>query len=96
MEFAENDPGSRPAIAGLGRDDEVSMPPRIRALSPRPPYARKKAPAPEAPRVFREFVETLQRLDAAAPKRSPRLRARKQRYVGNGARRPAKPRNGAG
>jgi hypothetical protein len=71
------------------------MPPRIRALSPRPPYARRKK-APEAPRVFREFVETLQRLDAEAPaKRAPKLRARR-RYVGNGARRPAKSRNGIG
>ena len=70
------------------------MPPRIRALLPRPPFAReKKAPAPEAPRVFREFVETLQRIDAArtsaprAEKRgAPSLRRRG--YVGNGHRRP--------
>ncbi len=74
------------------------MPPRIRALLPRPPYARaKKAPAPEAPRVFREFVETLQRLDAArtpAPRAAKhgaaRLRARKQRYAGNGHKRPSR------
>jgi len=74
------------------------MPPRIRALLPRPPYARaKKAPAPEAPKVFREFVETLQRLDAArapaprAEKRgTARLRARKQRYLGNGHKRPSR------
>jgi hypothetical protein len=42
-----------------------TMAPRIRSFLPRPPFAReKKAPAAkEAPRVFREFVETLQRLD---------------------------------
>jgi hypothetical protein len=73
------------------------MPPRIRALLPRPPYARaKKAPAPEAPKVFREFVETLQRLDATrtpprAEKRgAPPLRTRKRGYVGNGHRRPSR------
>jgi hypothetical protein len=74
------------------------MPPRIRALLPRPPYARaKKAPAPEAPKVFREFVETLQRLDASrtpaprAEKRSaPSLRTRKRGYVGNGHKRPSR------
>ena len=72
------------------------MPPRIRALLPRPPFAReKKAPAPEAPKVFREFVETLQRIDAArtsaprAEKRgAPSLRRRG--YVGNGHRRPSR------
>jgi hypothetical protein len=42
---------------------ETAMTQRIRALSPRLPYARAKK-APEAPRVFREFVETLQRLEA--------------------------------
>ena len=66
------------------------MPPRIRALLPRPPFARgKKAPAPEAPKVFREFVETLQRLDAAQPpaphaekRRAQRLRpSRRTRSV---------------
>ena len=64
------------------------MPPRIRSLLPRLPYAREtKAPtAPEAPRVFREFVETLQRLDARA---RPAPRARKRRYLGNGHRRPS-------
>jgi hypothetical protein len=44
------------------------MPPRIRSLLPRLPFAREtKAPATEAPRVFREFVETLQRLDMNSP-----------------------------
>jgi hypothetical protein len=57
-------------------------------------FAReKKAPAPEAPRVFREFVETLQRIDAAKPqqreKRAPRSIARKRRYLGNGHKRPS-------
>ncbi len=76
------------------------MPPRIRALLPRPPFAReKRARAPEAPRVFREFVETLQRLDAArspaplAEKRgAPSLRRRRRGYVGNGHRRPSRSR----
>jgi hypothetical protein len=72
------------------------MPPRIRSLLPRLPFAReKKAPA-EAPRVFREFVETLQRLDMTAPGKGkdkgavgPRSRARRRRYVGNGHKRPS-------
>src|SRR5690606_31372410 len=90
-----DDPGSRIADAMLARDDEVTMPPRIRSFLPRPLFAReKKAPAPEAPRVFREFVETLQKLDAAKPqpeKRSgsARLRARRRHYNGNGVRRPS-------
>ena len=73
------------------------MPPRIRALLPRPPFAReKKAPAPEAPKVFREFVETLQRLDATqAPARAEkrgvtRLRPARRGYVGNGHKRPSR------
>jgi hypothetical protein len=56
------------------------MTPRIRALLPRPPYAQAKlTPMPEAPRVFREFVETLQRLDAAqtSARRKARDRAAK-------------------
>ena len=67
------------------------MPPRIRSLLPRPPFAREeKSPAAEAPRVFREFVETLQRLDtAAAPRPEKRAPARKRRYAGNGHRRPS-------
>jgi hypothetical protein len=72
------------------------MPPRIRSFLPRTLFAREaKAPAGEAPRVFREFVETLQKLDAAKlqPEKrataSARLRARKRRYLGNGARRPS-------
>ncbi|MCC6946934.1 MAG: hypothetical protein IT539_04120 [Bradyrhizobiaceae bacterium] len=70
------------------------MPPRIRSFFSRPPYAREekaKTSAPEAPKVFREFVETLQRLDAArAPAKragAPRT-ARKRRHVGNGHARP--------
>jgi hypothetical protein len=58
---------------------------------PRLPFAREsKSPAREAPQVFREFVETLQRLDAPAPpaKRAPRMPVRKRRYVGNGHKRP--------
>jgi hypothetical protein len=69
------------------------MPPRIRSLLPRLPFAREaKAPAPEAPRVFREFVETLQRLDTRETqpaKRAPRSIARKRRYLGNGHKRPS-------
>ena len=43
-----------------------TMPPRIRSFLRRPPYAREaKSPARSAPGVFREFVETLQRLDPA-------------------------------
>jgi hypothetical protein len=68
------------------------MPPRIRSLLPRLPFAREsKSPAREAPQVFREFVETLQRLDAPAPpvKRAQRMPARKRRYEGNGHKRPS-------
>jgi hypothetical protein len=70
------------------------MPPRIRSLLPRLPFAReKKTPAAEAPRVFREFVETLQRLDMNSSGRDkgggPRSRARRRRYVGNGHKRPS-------
>jgi hypothetical protein len=70
------------------------MPPRIRSLLPRLPFARaKQAPAPAAPRVFREFVETLQRLDAAASvPRAQRSPARRRRYLGNGHKRPRSPR----
>jgi len=72
------------------------MPPRIRSLLPRMPYDRKagaKAKTPgEAPRVFREFVETLQRLDAPAGplKRAgtSRLAARRRGYSGNGHKKP--------
>jgi len=70
------------------------MPPRIRSFFSRPPYAREaqaKTQKSEAPRVFREFVETLQRLDAVrTPVKhasAPRT-ARKRRYVGNGHKRP--------
>jgi hypothetical protein len=70
------------------------MPPRIRSLLPRLPFAREaKAPATEAPKVFREFVETLQKLDSAQPqpreKRAPRSPLRKRRYLGNGHKRPS-------
>lgn len=69
------------------------MPPRIRSLLPRLPFVReRKSPAPEAPNVFREFVETLQRLDMSASrpeKRAPRSIARKRRYLGNGHKRPS-------
>jgi hypothetical protein len=71
------------------------MPPRIRSLLPRLPFAREtKAPATEAPRVFREFVETLQRLDMNSPAKEkggggPRSRARRRRYLGNGHKRPS-------
>jgi hypothetical protein len=66
------------------------MPPRIRALLPRLPFAReKRAQSPEAPRVFRDFVETLQRLDAAATAQPARHSpARRRRYLGNGHKRP--------
>lgn len=75
------------------------MPPRIRSFFPRPPYAREaKSPAPEAPQVFREFVETLQRLDAPRTGEG-RLRRRaygaprKRRTLGNGHARPRTGRN---
>ena len=67
------------------------MPPRIRTLLPRMPHDRKtgtKAKATgEAPRVFREFVETLQRLDARETR--PKLARRRRGYVGNGHKKPA-------
>jgi hypothetical protein len=73
------------------------MPPRIRSLLPRLPYDRgsgkKTNRAGDAPRVFREFVETLQRLDAPGrtPKRTgARLAGRRRGYAGNGHRRPGK------
>jgi len=74
------------------------MPPRIRSLLPRMPHdrgvGRKTKRASEAPRVFREFVETLQRLDAPAgpAKRTgaQRLAARRRGYAGNGHKRPGK------
>ena len=60
---------------------------------PRLPFAREtKTPAPEAPKVFREFVETLQRLDmrqTQPAKRAPRSPLRKRRYLGNGHKRPS-------
>lgn len=68
------------------------MPPRIRSLLPRTPFDRGKAGKTqrtgEAPRVFREFVETLQQLDA---RRTPpaKLVRRRRGYVGNGHKRPA-------
>ena len=99
--MTDNGPGSAAHRFALHRardDEDRAMPPRIRALLPRPPFAReKKAPAPEAPKVFREFVETLQRLDAvrtAAPRAekhgAPAMRRRKRGYIGNGHRRPSR------
>ena len=64
------------------------MPPRIRSLLSRPPYTREaRAPASKTPTVFREFVETLQRLDPlpanhATGRRRYGRRPRKQ--LGNG------------
>jgi len=78
------------------------MPPRIRSLLPRMPYQReRKSPAiTRAPQVFREFVETLQRLDAPAQPlklaRTPRLAARKRGYVGNGHKQPGRAAEGTG
>ena len=57
------------------------MPPRIRSFLSRPPYRREaRAPAHSnaktranalaAPTVFRDFVETLQRLDPPATERT--------------------------
>ena len=68
------------------------MPPRIRSLLSRPPYTRDtKTSGAKAPTVFREFVETLQRLDplpahGAAERRRYGRRTRKQ--LGNGHARP--------
>ena len=78
------------------------MPPRIRSFLSRPPYKRDaSAPSDKAPTVFREFVETLQRLDsphraaagasAAMSKNSPARRrygARPRKDLGNGHARP--------
>ena len=60
------------------------MSPRIRSFLRRPHYTREaKAPAREAPRVFREFVETLQRLDP--PARQTPVRKRYSRRHGRAA-----------
>jgi hypothetical protein len=61
------------------------MTPRIRSFAPVTPLTVRQAPI-EAPRVFREFVETLQKLDA--PK--SRTRANGVRKRASGTRRRAK------
>lgn len=67
------------------------MPPRIRSLVARPPYVREaKAPVRKAPAVFREFVETLQRLDP--PPASNARRRYGRRTAMNGANGHARPR----
>jgi hypothetical protein len=78
------------------------MPPRIRSLLSRPPYKRE-ASAPghsnaktrvnalTAPTVFREFVETLQRLDPPAANGATERRRygrRPRKQLGNGHARP--------
>jgi hypothetical protein len=69
------------------------MPPRIRSFLRRPPYARAaKPPAHRVPSVFREFVETLQRLDPPATlKRAEPATPRRRGY---GRRRPKQSGNG--
>jgi hypothetical protein len=88
-------PGTSPGMTkkDFGHDEEgFQMPPRIRSLLSRPPYTREaRAPAAKAPTVFREFVETLQRLDpppagSAAGRRRYGRRPRKE--AGNGHARP--------
>jgi hypothetical protein len=66
------------------------MPPRIRSFLSRPPYRREaRAPAGKAPTVFREFVETLQRLDPPTQSVERRRYGRHPRkQVGNGHARP--------
>jgi hypothetical protein len=69
------------------------MPPRIRSFLSRPPYKREAgAPARKAPTVFREFVETLQRLDPPATERTSERRrrygSRPRKQSGNGHARP--------
>ncbi len=60
------------------------MNPRIRSFAPVTPLTVRQAPAIEAPRVFREFVETLQKLDAAPKTRARSNGARKRAANGNG------------
>lgn len=78
------------------------MSPRIRSFVSRPFHLRAARPtavqkAPEAPKVFREFVEALQRLDAAAQRQkgaartrafAPRRARAAGRHPGNGHVRP--------
>jgi hypothetical protein len=76
-----------------GHDAErKQMPPRIRSLLSRPPYTRDtKTPGAKAPTVFREFVETLQRLDPPATERTSERRRygnRPRKQLGNGHARP--------
>lgn len=64
------------------------MTPRIRSFAPVTPLTLRQAPAVEAPRVFREFVETLQKLDA--PKARSRPGAARKRSVTTNTRRRTK------
>jgi hypothetical protein len=71
------------------------MPPRIRSFLSRPPYRREtKAPNQRAPTVFREFVETLQRLDPPSAHGAERRRygRRPRKQLGNGHARPRRSR----
>lgn len=63
------------------------MTPRIRSFAPVTPMTVRQSPSMEAPRVFREFVETLQKLDA--PKKRSRTTGARKRAV-PGTRRRAK------
>lgn len=63
------------------------MTPRIRSFAPVTPLTVRQSSAIEAPRVFREFVETLQKLDA--PKSRTRANGVRKRSA-NGSRRRAK------
>lgn len=56
------------------------MTPRIRSFSPAAPLTLRQTHV-EAPRVFREFVETLQKLDAA-PKSRSRSNGTRKRAAG--------------
>jgi uncharacterized Fe-S cluster-containing radical SAM superfamily enzyme len=73
------------------------MSPRIRSFLRRPPYARERKSPREAPSVFREFVETLQRLDPPQ-RRQPAISKRNgygrrpRKQFGNGHARPQRPR----
>ncbi len=59
------------------------MTPRIRSFAPATPLAARKTQSLEAPRVFREFVETLQKLDVA-PKRARASAPRKRSGMSSG------------
>jgi hypothetical protein len=89
--------------------ERQSMPPRIRSFLSRPPYKREaSAPAHSnaktrvnaltAPTVFREFVETLQRLDQPSSHTVERRRygvRRPRKQLGNGHARPRRSRRGS-